>query len=244
MTERRLNVSAGVAIAIVIAVLACLVLWQWGRWRAPETQEPSVVRNDPMEKRLKAVGENEQILAYLKTYASLKSLLERLKLPAKMELATIPHEGAKKALEAANEEFAKAMLPYIEERDRLLTECRKELVDGPRPDDKSREELLASGKQWLEEKDTRNRELTVELLGEIQKLKGEVARILKTKDELPGQTFEDILNRCSAILLEQLLIDLRWQTKQLFLHWLDPIRYPEDAVPTTDLLDSTKVRKR
>ena len=226
---------------VLIAALVGWALSQRGRLQAPPAAEQTA---DPTAARLEALKENEEVLAYLKTYETIQVLCGRLKLPAKMEIGFVPNDKARKVLEAANGDYAGAQLPYIAEREKLLKEHREAFAASPRPDDAALADLLKTGAKRLEERDARNRKLSEETIAEYRKLSAEIERIVKTKDEVPGKEFEDILNRFSGILHEQILIDLRWQTKQVLLHWADPVKYPDDAVPTADLLDSSKVRKR
>ena len=161
-----------------------------------------------------------------------------------MNITEVPDAAARKALESAKGDYRSAQLPDIAERERLLKELRETLAALALPEKAELGELLAQGEARVKEKDERNRKLSARTVEEFRNFVAEAKRLVDTKDEVPGKKLEDILNRYTGILLEQLLIDLRWQMTQTYLHALDPVRYPDEAVPTADLLDSAKVRKR
>ncbi len=194
--------------------------------------------------RFAALEENAQILAHLKMYQTMQTFIRETKLPIQLNVSESPHAPARKAVEAAKGDYAAAQLVYIAEREKLLKAHREAIERAPQPEGKARADLAASAEKALKDKDERNLKLSAEVIDLYRQLGEEAKRILDAPNEVPGEKMERILNSFSGVLLEQLLIDLRWQHKQVFLHWFDPVKYPDAAVPTADLLDSRKIRKR
>ncbi len=228
----------GLLVLLVALIVVPALIWLTDQ-RVPRNEA------DPYAARLHALDVNARVVAYLSAYQSLLPFIEDAKNLFKLEIDENWHpQGVRAAIKESNGDVALALTRAIDERKWRLTQLGEALAQAALPDGEGRRKLI----DQLESDRQKRDEMRVFISSEIDKVHAEYLeesiRILGAKGQVGDSKVDALLKDSIAVRWDFLLLDLRWQVRQLTLHRLDPENYPDGPAPTQGILDSAQFPKK